>query len=321
MSARTDVASLLRDGFKALADNRYADAIVLLSAAIGSGRYTRDPGTAAAITAAYRCRADAYERLYQFDKAITDLTEAIRRDPKRSELWAVRGLMYAEIRHFHEALSDSNEALRLDPKNALAYALRGDVARLKFDWNAALSDATKAIGLNRQLWRAYQVRGRAYQGKKEYAQAVREFDRVIGLNPSYAQAYLARADALYESGDYKRASEAYRQTARRFPLSNRPHHALATFLATCPDESMRDGKEALTEATRACELAKWAHWEDLEALAAAYAEIGDFGRAITYMNRVLSMRRPDADAEDEKEIRQRLATFQEHKPYREKPTQ
>jgi hypothetical protein len=63
MSAGSDVASLLRDGFKALADNRNADAIALLSAAIGSGRYTRAPGTAAAIAAAYRCRADAYERL------------------------------------------------------------------------------------------------------------------------------------------------------------------------------------------------------------------------------------------------------------------
>jgi tetratricopeptide (TPR) repeat protein len=200
--ARSDVPSLVRDGYKALANNRNADAIGILSTAIDRARHTRDFRIAALITVAYSCRADAYEKLYQFDKAIADYSEAIRRNPQWASTYAERGLVYAEIRRFDKANADYTAALRIDPKNKATYALRGDTARLKGQWDAALRDAAKAIILDPKYARAYQVRGRAYEGKKEYTKAIDNFEQTMRLSPTYLQAYLARADTICETGDF-----------------------------------------------------------------------------------------------------------------------
>ncbi len=129
------------------------------------------------------------------------------------------------------------------------------------------------------------------------------------MQPSYLQGYLARSDTLYEDGDYQRASKAFREVVRRFPQSDRAHGFLAWFLGTCPDGSLRNGKEAVAEATKACEMVGWRDWGYVDALAAGYAEVGDFDRAVECMNRVLKMPRPTADAEDERDIRRHIEAY------------
>src|SRR5262249_42559560 len=54
----------------------------------------------------------------------------------------------------------------------------------------------------------------------------------------------------------------------------------AWFLATSPDARVRDGPRAVASATRACELTGWTDPVTLDTLAAAYAEVGDFDRAV-----------------------------------------
>ncbi len=58
-----------------------------------------------------------------------------------------------------------------------------------------------------------------------------------------------------------------------------PYVARAWIWATCPDSRYRDGKQAVESATRACELTGWKSPDELDTLAAAYAESGDFTAA------------------------------------------
>jgi tetratricopeptide (TPR) repeat protein len=139
------------------------------------------------------------------------------------------------------------------------------------------------------------------------------------MQPSYLQGYLARADTLYEGGDYQRAAEAFREAVRRFPRSDRAHSFLAWFLATCPDGTLRNGKEAVAEATKACEMVGWKDWGNVDALAAAYAEVGDFDHAVEFMNRLLKMPRPEADAEDERNIQRHMESYKNNQPFRQQP--
>ena len=53
---------------------------------------------------------------------------------------------------------------------------------------------------------------------------------------------------------------------------------LAWFLATCPDDKLRNGQEALKKAQWVVSLAPRANW--IDTLAAAQAEAGDFSTAV-----------------------------------------
>jgi FMN-dependent NADH-azoreductase len=92
---------------------------------------------------------------------------------------------------------------------------------------------------------------------------------------------------------------------------------LAWLRATCPDASVRRGKEAVDAARRACELAKWKKWYCVGTLGAAYAEAGSFEKAIKYQKQALSMQGvPDKDRID---MRQRLRLYEQQIPFHEGP--
>ena len=86
----------------------------------------------------------------------------------------------------------------------------------------------------------------------------------------------------------------------------------AWFLATCPDEKYRDGKEAVKLAKKACEFSKGKDWYHLDTLAAAHAESGNFKDAVDYAQKAL-----DVAPENKRVLcQQQLARFKEKKPFR-----
>jgi tetratricopeptide (TPR) repeat protein len=76
----------------------------------------------------YASRADGYRLDRQYEKAIVDYTDAIRRavTPKtEASCYYGRGLCYAALREHQKAIDDYTEAARLDPKFSGAFHERG----------------------------------------------------------------------------------------------------------------------------------------------------------------------------------------------------
>jgi tetratricopeptide (TPR) repeat protein len=90
-------------------------------------------------------------------------------------------------------------------------------------------------------------------------------------------------------------------------------NTLAWIISTCPDSALRDGPEAVRLATRACELTGWTWEPAIDTLAAAYAEIGDFARAVEYAGKAVALALPEARAGDEA----RLDLYRAGQPFRE----
>jgi tetratricopeptide (TPR) repeat protein len=85
-------------------------------------------------------------------------------------------------------------------------------------------------------------------------------------------------------------------------------------LATCPRDSLRDGKKALELAKQAHELDKADPWT-MAALSVAYAEIGDFEQAMQWQKKALEDKEYAADAEEKAKAEKRLKLYEQKKPY------
>jgi tetratricopeptide (TPR) repeat protein len=83
-------------------------------------------------------------------------------------------------------------------------------------------------------------------------------------------------------------------------------------------KKIRDGKQAVEYATKACELDGWEDATSLETLAAAYAESGDFTKAIEWQTKAMKEEPPNVDGE-KSEMRLRLDLYKQNKPCRDEP--
>ena len=80
-------------------------------------------------------------------------------------------------------------------------------------------------------------------------------------------------------------------------------------------DGVRDGKQAVEHATRACELTNWKDPARIATLAAAHAEAVDFERAVEFQTKALSF--PEYEKRFGKVGRERLQLYDQQKPYRD----
>jgi tetratricopeptide (TPR) repeat protein len=131
-----------------------------------------------------------------YDLAIQNWTEAIRRNQNKAAAYGNRGLAYAAKGKHDLAMRDLTEVIRLDPKNAAAYYNRGIAYAEKDEYNLAIRDCTEAIHLDPKNAAAYNNRGWAYNKKGEYNLAIRDYNEAIHLDPKHTLAYENRGIAI-----------------------------------------------------------------------------------------------------------------------------
>lgn len=113
-------------------------------------------------------------------------------------------------------------------------------------------------------------------------------------------------------GNYREAHADYQEALRLDPANPMIHSSLAWFYASCADEKYRDGELAVEFARRACESSKYTLWYQLNTLAAAYAEAGDFESAREWGRKAF-----DLAPEDEKPgCQERLQLYARNSPLR-----
>jgi tetratricopeptide (TPR) repeat protein len=158
-------------------------------------------------------------------------------------------------------------------------------------------------------------RGNAAADRKDYDTAIAEFTEAIRLDPESDGAYHNRAGAYADKGEYARAIADYTEAIRLAPDEPASLTSRAWPLATCPDAGLRDGKRAVELAKRACQLSGWKDANDLENLAAACAECGQFDQAVKWQTRAIAV---GTGLEDPDEADRRLELYKAGKPYHEK---
>jgi tetratricopeptide (TPR) repeat protein len=262
-----------------------------------------------------------------YDKAIADYTLAIQLDPNNKEAYDKLGCAYLDQDDYFLAVACYSELIKLDQKNADAYLNRGDAYRGKGNDDQAIADYSQAIQLYDQAIQlnpkdafanlsrpiAYHDRGLIYDDKGDYDKAIADYSQAIQLDPKRASFYHDRGLACKHKGDYDRAIADYDQAIQLEPKYAKAYDALAWLLATCPQAAFRDGKKAVENATKACDLSQWKNPYLVDTLAAACAEAGDFDNAVRWENKYLET--PNLNASDAADAKSRLALYQTQQPY------
>ena len=180
-----------------------------------------------------------------------------------------------------------------------------------------MDDLNKVMELNPEFAGAYMNRADIYIRQGELDKAVADYNVALLRDPNLADVYIARANIFLRKKDYRHGlSDLQTAVQMKIKKPERALNSLAWLRATCPESEIRNGKEAVELALKACELSQWNDWGIIDTLAAAYAEQGDFGRAIKYQKQVLEIGKSSSDYG---KIKEHLALYENHKPYREVP--
>jgi WD40 repeat protein len=115
------------------------------------------------------------------------------------------------------AITDLTAALRIEPKSATAYALRGRCYLHVRRYEEALADVTRAIALDAKCGEAYLTRALIHVERQAHALAVKDLDEVIRLEPQNARAFYRRGLLLLEQDEYRRARADLDQALRFDP--------------------------------------------------------------------------------------------------------
>jgi len=339
------VAPLLKRAASEIELKQYDSAIRTYSEAL---QMKPDTTTAAAIHAS---RAIAYRHKNNLDKAMADANESIRLNPRYPGGYFQRAAISRGSGNLDQAISSYDAAIRLNPNYAQSYYGRAIAYSQKGDYDQAIRDSTEAIRLqdktmqsdfhyNRAIYyetlgnfgkaiadyddairiapndlRNYGGRAHAFQEMGQLDKASADYERAIRLNPTEPNDYRQRGFAYFAKGNYRAAASDYEKAARLSPSNYDAANSLAWFRATCPEESLRNGKEALETSLRLCGRTHWQDSDAVDTLAAAYAETGDFDNAVKYQTQALNMR--GVHAFKRKRMQERLELYRQHKPYRQ----
>ena len=109
------------------------------------------------------------------------------------------------------------------------------------------------------------------------------------LSPTWAQPYDSIAKIEYQRSRFAQVLEALEQYSKIIDDNPSARLMMSHIQATATDDKLRNGKAAVENAKKACEITGYKQFPALEALAAAYAEAGNFDEAVNWANKALEL--------------------------------
>ena len=214
-----------------------------------------------------------------------------------------------------EAIAYCTRAVTIAPNDPDAQVALGNSLAQKERVDDAIAHYKKALAIRPDYFIAHYALGHIFLEKGEIDAAVFHSRAAVSIQPQNTDAHTNLAVAFDEKGQIAEAIKQYEQALEISPQSVAAANNLAWLLATNPDASIRHRDRALELATRANQLSGGGNATVLRTLAAAYANAGQFNRAVEVGQLALSL--TDRQSPLAKALQQEIAGYQAGLPYRE----
>ncbi len=268
-----EVDSGVLDAYRALAENRTADAVRhceegqrRLGKGLGSEEYWLLLGVLRAGDERIAAYTLAIDRRPCYPQAIhlrgiallekrdprgahADYDRLVRINPKDDRAWLGRGAAKKAMKDSDGAVTDFTEAVRLNPENREAHFERGELFAMTGKYDAAIADYQRALDLRPNDPSTLNYMGLAWRGKGDVRRSIDLFTRAIAAAPRYGWPWLNRAASKTQLGDYDGAIEDMTQAIACMPENPLVYSNRGTMRLR-----RGDPKLALPDYTRAIEL-------------------------------------------------------------------
>ncbi len=252
----------------------------------------------------------------RFDDAVLRIQQALRNKPNYAEAYNNLGGALARMGQDEEAVRNYAEALRLNPNLANAHLNLGLSLVKLGNLEEAVRYFTLAARLdNHSVEAAYNL-GKCRVLLGQFAEATVALTELVDRSPTHAAAHLFLGKAWIGLRRPEAGTRHLRESLRLRPESLSAASSLAWVLATDPDAHFRNGEEAIRLTEPIAGQADRLQPSVLDALAAAYAEVGRFDAAVVTAQKAGDCARFFGDTNLAAEITARIRLYQGHQSYR-----
>ena len=286
-------AYLTHRGNREAREGNYDSAIIFYNKVLKINPYNSD---------VYFNRGLVWDYKEDLNNAISDYSKALEIKKDFKDAYHNRGLIYNKKGDYHLAVSDFTKALQFKPEDSQKINI---IFNRAYSWSEmnlfekAIEGYTEAIIIHekskldpKDLPEIYYFRAEAWYEKGNLDDAIMDYTRAIQKNPIYDKAIFGRADRFYEKKEYAAAIIDYEKAIELNPKNLVAYNNYSWLLSTCPDGRFRDGDNALKLSLKITELNPNEEIF-LSSLAAAYAESGNFEKAVQIEEKAISLIKDD----------------------------
>jgi tetratricopeptide (TPR) repeat protein len=216
-----------------------------------------------------------------------------------------------------EAVFYCDKAVAMQPNDPDSQVALANALLQKKRIDDAIVHYQKAAALRPEYFLARSGLGHALLEKGELDASIDHSRAALSIQPNNADCHTVLAVALDEKGQSAEAIEHYEKALEISPQSVSALNNLAWLLATSSNGSLRNGTRAVQFAQKADQLSVGTNAVVLRTLAAAYAETGQFGKAIESTQAAMQLAQSQRAESLINELEQQIALYELGLPYRE----
>jgi tetratricopeptide (TPR) repeat protein len=225
----------------------------------------------------------------QLDEAIAHYQKALKLNPNFATVHYSLGVCYYQLGRMDEAIAQYKKEVEINPDHAMAHNNLGYALARKGETDEAIAEYRKALAIEPDMAPAHDNLGAALLKKGEVDDAIAHLLKAEQIEPGFIGEQNSLGIAFARKGEQTVSILHFQKALETHPNDAEACNNLAWLLATASDSSLRDGARALALARKAGQLAGRDSPGNLQTLAAADAETGNYREAIATARHALEM--------------------------------
>lgn len=266
-------------------------------------------------------RAELHGQVKDYDKALRDIDAGIQLFPnhplfliQKIKLLVAKELYDDALKILDDFLKENPEGADKEPWTFLKIQVLCDAK--KYDEALAILEEIHQKEPEKEEIRLLMIS--VFSSQKKNRKALEYLSPLLEKEPENIALLRIKSQILIALNRHYDAVKVLETVIKTEPNDEVSINNLSWILSTSPVESVRNGKRALELAEKACQLTNYKKAYILSTLAAAYAEIGNFEKAIEWSEKSIENANEDENVSERiDDLRKELNSYKQKKPFRE----